>query len=146
MSNARVDQLVRESYLRQAVNARVDQLVREVWVHTVVGLVQVIGGNFQDPSSAPIANGTLVVQLVSDSQESSGPAQVVAGVKTTIPLDNTGNVSGTHFLWSNISMAPTGSYYSFQLYDQTGILCWRKPLIGVIPDQPTYDLALLLQN
>lgn len=147
MANARLNQSPREAYVSIGVNAQLDQAVREAYVNIPPGLVLIYGGNFQDCVANPLALGFVTVKLVSDSQENFiSNGQVFAGVRQVFPLDMTGNVAGTQYLWANQALLPNDSYYLFNVFDQNGVQVWRYPLSGQIPNVTSYNLSSLLRS
>ena len=58
----------------------------------VTGKIQIEGGLFQNFEGAPLANGTLLVQLSHDEQETVDPGLVTGYPKITIALDSNGNI------------------------------------------------------
>ena len=75
--------------------------------------LQIFGGAFTDCAGNPLANGYLVLQLSHDESHTSGPNQVVSGLKITIGLDSSGNipVSPATLVYSNDVLAPANSYF-----------------------------------
>jgi hypothetical protein len=82
--------------------------------------ITLINGGFQDPEGHPIANGSLLLWLSTDSvtNDASPNAQVFAGIPVVIPLDVNGNVvaSPAQKIWSNAELTPAGTWYKVQLY------------------------------
>jgi len=79
--------------------------------------------NFQDPSGAPLANGTVQLRLTQDasSQFASGP-QIAAGRFVTVKLDSTG--TATVGLRSTEGLLPS-VIYQVQAFTAQGLPCWR---------------------
>jgi hypothetical protein len=103
---------------------------------------QLINGAFQDLSGNPLNNGILRLTLSHDSNLSATPyGQVVAGVTTTIYLDNNGNVSGTQYVWTNDVLSPSGSYYTVDAYNNQGLKAWGAPQYWTLTYSSTIDLG-----
>src|SRR5580704_9462870 len=66
---------------------------------------QTITGTFLTPMGVPIANGTLVLQLGHDGQ-SATPNQVVAGLRVSITLNSSGQISPPAAIYSNTGLLP----------------------------------------
>jgi len=80
---------------------------------------QLVGGNFSTFLGQPLSSGYLILELSHDGQ-GSGNTQIVAGTKTTVPLDMTGNVAGTVSVWANDTLPPAGSFYWGEIHASDG--------------------------
>jgi hypothetical protein len=80
-----------------------------------MGLTSLTGtGGFQDASGAPLAFGTLKVQLMND--QLIGSSQICSGKEVVFNLDANGNViSG--LLWGPAT-------YIFRAYSAQGLMVW----------------------
>lgn len=82
---------------------------------------------FQDPSGAPLAGGSVVLQLSSDIATSVvAGVQILAGRQVTGTLDSNG--SCTLNLWPNSVMFPSGVVYFVSAYTASGLLVWSGEL------------------
>ena len=94
-------------------------------------MIVIFGGNFQYPNGQPVAMGTLVLELSSDSTAivTALDDTVVAAVPVKITLDSSGNASST-YIWSNAELSvPT--YYIVRVYDVNGVPVLKTPLVWV---------------
>lgn len=108
-----------------------------------MSLVQVIGGNFQDPQGTVVANGYLTLELCSDSQSTSPLAQIVGGLVTKIPLDNNGNIAGTAMVFPNDTLNPANSCYLVEVFKQDGTRAWKSPQYQQILSSPNpFDVTV----
>lgn len=84
-----------------------------------MALISLAGtGGFQDASGAPLAFGTLKVQLKDDLLISS--SQICSGRESSFNLDANGNVvSGS--LWETAT-------YTFRAYSAQGLLVWSMDI------------------
>lgn len=93
--------------------------------------------NFQDPSGAPLANGSVQLRLTQDaSAQFAGGPQIAAGRVVTVQLDSTGtgiaNIRPTEGLLPSVT-------YQAQAFTAQGQPVWRGNLtIGL--NQPSYIL------
>src|SRR5216684_1509453 len=99
---------------------------------------QIINGAWQDSLGNPLALGYLTFRLNTDGQ--SG-VQVVAGRLVTVPLDASGNISGTILLWTNASLLPTGTTYSIIAYTAAGQPVWRNQKFTLPAGGSPYDFS-----
>jgi hypothetical protein len=99
------------------------------------------GGNFQDLSGNPLANGYLTFRLNTDAAilGNSSNVQVSAGVITRVTLDSNGNVSGVVPVWPNDILTPSNTVYIVKAYSAAGELCWSSE--NVIPSGGTFDIG-----
>lgn len=82
---------------------------------------------FQDPSGAPIANGSVTFRLQQDiSTATSGGPQVSAGLFLTATLDSSGSV--TVLLWPTSMMQPSAIYF-VAAYTASGKPAWQGTLV-----------------
>jgi hypothetical protein len=93
--------------------------------------VTIVGGGFQDSEGNPLALGTVQVALQQDVQV--GNVQLVAGIRCTLNLDVTGNVTGSPKLWGPATYIMTASSAEGQRV--TGYLSIA------VPDASTFDLT-----
>jgi hypothetical protein len=94
-------------------------------------MITITGGNFQYPNGQSIANGTLTLELSSDSTApvTAPDGTIVAAIPIQITLDVSGNVYPT-YIWSNAELSvPT--YYTARVYDVDGIPVLKTPIIWV---------------
>lgn len=76
---------------------------------------------FQDPSSMPIANGTVSFRLNVDGATAVlNGVQVSAGRLVSVTLDSSGSVS--FLIWPNDQLFPAGTIYFVDVYTSTGEL------------------------
>ncbi len=75
--------------------------------------------NFQNPDGSPVALGYLLFQLNTNGSVSS--TQISSQI-TRIPLDSSGNITGSPTFWPNASIAPSGTYYIRSVYSAQGQL------------------------
>ncbi len=80
---------------------------------------QIVNGNFQSPSGAPLANGYLTLRLSTDAVTSSND-QIAAKRLVTVPLDSLGNVQGVVDIWPNDQLTPTNTVYILRAYTAQG--------------------------
>ena len=94
-------------------------------------MIVITGGHFQYPNGTPVALGTLVLELSSDSTEpvAAPDGTIVAAVPIEIPLDDSGDVFPT-YIWSNAELSiPT--YYTARVYDANGVPVLKTSLIWI---------------
>lgn len=104
---------------------------------------QLIGGLFQDNEGNALSNGWLRFTLSHESTTSSPNSQVVSGVITKIFLDNNGNVAGTQSIWTNDVLAPSGSYYTVDAYNNKGLAVWSVPQYWTLVSGSPIDLGTI---
>jgi hypothetical protein len=75
--------------------------------------------NFQNPDGSAVANGYLRIRLNQDG--TSGGEQIQTNF-TKIPLDSSGNITGSPTFWPNASILPTGTYYILEVFNTNGQL------------------------
>jgi hypothetical protein len=79
--------------------------------------------NFQDPSGAPLANGSVQLRLTQDaSSEFAGGPQIAAGKIIVAQLDVDGSV--TVNLRATEGLVPEVNYQA-QAFTEQGLPCWR---------------------
>ena len=90
------------------------------------------GGAFTDCAGNPLANGYLVLQLSHDESHTSGPNQVVSGLKIKIGLDSSGNipVSPATMIYSVDTLAPANAYFLAVGYKSDGPQAWGPQLLA----------------
>ena len=95
-------------------------------------LVTVFGGNFQDASGNPLANGKLTMRLLQDIR--IGSVSICAGRLTTLALDTTGNISPSpgSKLWGPAS-------YQVIAYTPQGLAAWSGTII--VPDVASFSFT-----
>ena len=93
----------------------------------------VSGGSFQTPAGAPLAFGTVQVSLQQDVVV--GGVQLAAGIKNTLQLDASGNVTGGPTLWGPVS-------YQIVPFSAQGERAIGYPALTVtIPDAASFSLT-----
>jgi hypothetical protein len=97
-----------------------------------MALQTLCNGGFTDEEGNPLANGYLDCLLSHDEQNTSGPSQVVAGIRKKIFLDNTGNAVVGSQLFANDAMNPTGSYYEVMAHKNDGTRAWKYPQYVIV--------------
>lgn len=95
------------------------------------------GGAFRDLEGSPLANGYLTLELSHDEQDTNTPAQVTAGLRKRVPLDNNGNVAGTVSVEVNSTLLPANSYYIVNAYRHDGTKAWKSAQNVQVPASPT---------
>lgn len=95
--------------------------------------------NFQDPSGAPLANGTVTFRLSTDVM--AGSVQLSASRLVKASLDSGGNLAIN--LWPNNQMTPTGTVYIVKAYTALGQLVWEGELTVTDSTVPSF---LLLES
>jgi hypothetical protein len=105
---------------------------------------QLIGGGFQDLEGNPLALGFLTMELSQD-EVATGVGQVGFGIKIRVPLDGSGNVSGTVLVWGNDDLTPVNSYYTVNAFTAKGQLAWG-PQYQVVVSGATFDLGTWIPN
>ena len=95
-------------------------------------IVTVFGGNFQDASGNPLANGTLTLRLLQDIE--LGLASICAGRVTSLALDATGNISPSpgSKLWGPSS-------YQVIAYTSQGLPAWSGTIS--VPDATSFSFT-----
>jgi hypothetical protein len=86
---------------------------------------QIINGGFQAADGSALALGTLKFRLNTDAV-TSGNEQIVAGRIVSVPLDSSGNVSGTVDIWPNDQLTPTDTVYIVTAISARGEISWRS--------------------
>lgn len=110
---------------------------------TVIPVVGLTGGGFQDALGNPIANGYILLQLSSD-QVVSGTGQIVAKRDIKVPLDANGNVLGTNgavFVQYNDKMSDTTSFYWATVYTASGEIAWGPRKVQVLSSPSPYPAS-----
>jgi hypothetical protein len=125
------------------------------------GLIQLIGGSWQDSLQNLVAFGTLVMTLTqSDNQipylySNLSPAvlspvvnaEVCQGITFKIPLDANGNIvaSPAYSVYANNILDPPNSYYLCTVYSERGELLWgpnpQQVTMGLSPVTTTFDVG-----
>lgn len=85
--------------------------------------IQITGGGFQDAQGNALASGYLLFELSQDC-EVTATGQICSGIVLTVPLDGSGNVSGTVNVWPNDQLSPVNNYYTVTGYTQNGQRAW----------------------
>jgi len=107
-------------------------------------LTQITNGIFQDNEGHPLSQGWLVARYLTISTYAVSPyAQITAGIRTKIFLDNNGNVAGTQYLWANSNLSPASSYYTVEAYNNKGLKVWASPQYWIISATSPVDLGTL---
>jgi len=75
--------------------------------------------NFQTPDGNALANGYLRIRLSNDGTSSG---MQIERKFTRIPLDSSGNVTGTPTVYHNSDVLPAGTYYVYLAYTSKGQL------------------------
>jgi hypothetical protein len=91
-------------------------------------LCTITGGAFQTASGTPIALGVLRCRMIQDSQQ--GTVQVVATRSVELPLDSSGDASGS--LWGPQN-------YEAKVITAEGLVAWTGTLS--IPDASSHSLT-----
>lgn len=99
---------------------------------------RIINGGWQDSLGNPLALGYLTFQLNTDGQTG---VQITAGRLVTVPLDSSGNISGTILLWTNDGMSPAGTTYSIIAYTAQGQPVWRNPKFTLPAGAGSYNFS-----
>jgi hypothetical protein len=92
--------------------------------------------NFQDPSGAPLANGTVTFRLSTDVM--AGSVQLSASRLVKASLDSGGNLAIN--LWPNNQMTPAGTVYIVKAYTALGQLVWEGELTVTDNTVPSFLL------
>jgi len=111
----------------------------------VASKIQIVGGGFQDSLGNAVSNGTMTLRLISDQQIPS-TGQTVAGVLINVPLDASGNVKGTVYVWPNDVMQDTTSYYVVNVYNANGQLVWGPQVQQILSVPSPYNLTLWIPS
>lgn len=88
------------------------------------------GGGFQDCEGNPLALGAVGVALRQDVLV--GGVQLCAGIKATLNLDASGNVTGSPTLWGPVT-------YEITAYSAQGQQAWHGTV--VVPDTASFSLT-----
>src|SRR5947209_7615771 len=105
-------------------------------------MIQITNGNFQTANGTKIANGTLVLQLSQDASVIATPGQIVAAIPIRVPLDATGNISGTVNIWSNAELSPSTTYEA-NILDANGANVWSVAQKWYLPNSSPLDVGTL---
>jgi hypothetical protein len=93
----------------------------------------ITGGAFQGPNGTPLALGTVQISLQQDVQV--GGVQLCAGIKDTLQLDASGDVTGSPTLWGPVT-------YQMVPFSAQGERAIGYPALTVaIPNASTYSLT-----
>ena len=93
----------------------------------------IVGGGFQSASGGPLALGTVVVSLSQDVRV--GTVQLTAGIKDTLQLDSSGNVTGSPTLWGPVT-------YLMVPMSAQGERAVGYPALSItVPDVSTFSLT-----
>src|ERR1039458_3595523 len=113
---------------------------------------QLIGGHFTDLAENVIANGKLILELVSDEQLASSQGQACGGIKITISLDANGNINGTspdggspQYVLATDQLNPRASYIGW-VYTQEGQLAWGPNYNLRVPTVATFNINNWVPN
>lgn len=108
---------------------------------------QIIGGNFMDPSGAPLANGYLILQLSQDEQ-SYIPSEIGAGRKIRVDLDSTGNLPSSPpvYVFANDALNPTNSWYSVSAYTADGQRVWGPNTVQILSSPSPFNISNWVPN
>lgn len=106
--------------------------------------IQITGGGFQDSEGNLLANGYLKMVLSQDCQVAS-TAQICSGIEVTVPLDGSGNVSGTVNVWPNDQLLPVNNFYTVTGYTQQGQRAWG-PNVQQITGAGPFSLTSWVPN
>lgn len=105
----------------------------------------ITGGAFADSSGNPVANGSMTLRLNVDANIASG-GQVCAGITTTVPLDASGNVSGSVSVWPNDQLVPINtnltSYYIVNVYTALGQLVYGPQFQQVLSSPSPFNIGV----
>ena len=88
------------------------------------------GGGWQDAEGNPLALGTVQVYLQQDVEV--GNVQLCAGIKDSLPLDSSGNVTGSPTLWGAVT-------YQAAAYSAKGEQVWKGTII--VPNAASFSLT-----
>jgi hypothetical protein len=95
-------------------------------------LITLINGHVQGPNNVAVANGSISLQLQSDSQVIASPfGQVEAGIPVTFKFDANGNMPASAQIWSNAELTPSGTSYLVNFYDQNGARTNVTPMVWI---------------
>ena len=100
---------------------------------------QIIGGNYKNPDGTPVSNGSLLLELTQDANINA-ICQLGGKSVVTIPLDNSGNVSGTVLIWPNDLMTPSGVKYIYRVYNSSGLLVSGPALMTILSSPSPFIL------
>jgi hypothetical protein len=115
-------------------------------------VITLTGGHFQCASGAPLANGSIVLQLNMDAQIIASPfGQVPAKVPMVLQLNALGALAANAKIWSNAELMPQlsnvllGTYYLVTLYDVNGAAV-SDPMWWIFPNLigATVDIATMV--
>lgn len=102
-----------------------------------MSLNRISGGLFRDFEGTPLSSGYLIMELSHDEQDTAALAQVVAGLKIRVPLDNNGNIAGVVNVEVNSTLLPANSYYIVNAYRNDGTKAWKAAQFVQVPASPT---------
>lgn len=140
-ANVRLSQIAIEAVtdLPSNSNLRLSQIALEVLVPAALR-TQIIGGNFQDASGQPLANGRLEIRLSTDAMSPDG--QVSAGISATVPLGSNGSITGFASLWSTDQLDAGGDsvFYAVTAYSSSGLKVWGT-WQETVPNVLVYDIG-----
>jgi hypothetical protein len=103
--------------------------------------VTLSGGAFQDAEGNILADGYLECFLSQDASTPDG-SNICAGIAIRIPLDGSGNASGS--LWGNDILSPPNTYYRVTGYTAEGQPAWGPNNQQVTGS--SFDLGLWVPN
>jgi len=116
-------------------------------------MINLINGNFQDAAGNPLDGFTLTLKLFVDSTIAvSGDliqtpdGQITAGKTVSFTAaSNSNNMPPGSQIWSNLSLAPAGTFYIVNLYDSNGRPVWTSPQTWTFTaaDGVTVDLSTM---
>lgn len=97
-----------------------------IWgISSAIAVNPVTGGGFQDSEGNPLANGYLIFRLTADGQ-AFGVGQICSGANVTVPLDSTGNATGSVGIWPNDVLLPSDTKYNITAYSAAGQPVWQS--------------------
>ena len=115
-------------------------------------MITLTGGNFQDATGAPLANGSIVFQLNADARVVAAPYGQVSGkTKAVFQLNAAGALAANAQIWSNAELTPQlspillGTYYLVTLYDANDAPV-SDPMWWIFPNfiGATVDIATMM--
>jgi hypothetical protein len=106
--------------------------------------IQITGGGFQDSKGNVLASGYLEMVLSQDCQVTS-TGQVCSGITVVVPLDSSGNVSGTILVWPNDQLTPSNNFYTVTAFSTTGQRVWG-PNVQQITGAGPFNLTTWVPN
>lgn len=69
--------------------------------------------------------------------DTTGGAQILAGIAVRINLDMLGSIADTSSVWPNDFLIPAGSYYLVTAYKWDGTKAWKNPQQWIILSNPS---------